>query len=61
MLCSVSGANVSACNQMYLIVTDNKSHTDKVIIDKLCGEVSLVEQDTVENVSAAYLKYTSIF
>ena len=61
MLCSVSGANVSACNQMYLIVTDNKSHTDKVIIDKLCGEVFLVEQDTIEHVSAASLRYTSIF
>ena len=46
---------------MYLIVADNKSHTDKVIIDKLCGEVSLVEQDTIEHVSAAYLRYTSIF
>ena len=32
----------------------------KVIIHKSRGEVSLVEQDTIENVSAAYLKFIII-
>ena len=32
----------------------------KVIIHKSHGEVSLVEQDTIENVSAAYLKFIII-
>jgi hypothetical protein len=30
----------------------------KVIMHKSRGEVSLVEQDTIENVSAAYLNFT---
>ena len=29
----------------------------KVIMHKSCGEISLVEQDTIEYVSAAYLKF----
>ena len=33
----------------------------KVIIHKSHGEVSLVEQDTIENVSAAYLKFIIFF
>ena len=33
----------------------------KVIIHKSRGEVSLVEQATIENVSAAYLKFIIIF
>ena len=33
----------------------------KVIIHKSGGEVSLVEQKTIENVSTAYLKFIIIF
>ena len=35
----------------------NQSH----YIEKSRGEVSLIEQDTIENVSAAYLKFMIIF
>jgi hypothetical protein len=37
------------------------SYLTKVIIDNSRGEVSLVEQDTIEHVSVAYLKFTIIF
>ena len=32
----------------------------KVIIHKLCGEASLVEQDTFDNVSTAYFELEKI-
>ena len=35
--------------------------TFKVIIDKSHGEVPLLEQDIIENVSAAYLEFMIIF
>ena len=37
------------------------AHPAKVIMEKSCDEVSLVEQDTIENVSSAYLKFIIIF
>ena len=47
--------------QGQIVYTDLYMVAAKVIIHRSRGEVSLVEQDTIENVSAAYLKFTIIF
>ena len=58
---SISTHCVTCCDVIYLILLPNKFTVPyKVIIHKSRGEVYLVEQDTIENVSAAYLKFIII-